>query len=55
MSEMEHIKIQITKENIDFIKNHGSFAKVINFLVQEMKEDEKLKDKIISKINTYKV
>jgi len=55
MSEMEYLKVQITKENIEFIKKHGSFAKVINFLVQEMREDDKLKQKIITKINNLKV
>lgn len=55
MNEMEYLKVQMTKENIDFIKQHGSFAKVLNLLVQEMREDERLTAIIQQKINNLKV
>jgi hypothetical protein len=49
--EMENVRIQLTKDNINYIKTKGSFAKVINFLVQEMINDKSLESKIQKLIN----
>lgn len=51
-NKMEYIKVQLTTENIEYVKQIGSFAKVINYLIQEMKDNKQLKNKIQSQINT---
>lgn len=51
IQKMENVRIQLTKENIDYIKKHGSFAKVINYLVQEMRKNKELENKISNLIN----
>lgn len=52
--QMENVRIQLTKENIDYIKSKGSFAKVVNLLVQEMKDDRNLEISITKKIEFLK-
>ena len=39
-NKMEYVKVQMTTENIDWIKCHGSFAKVLNTLVGIAKTDD---------------
>jgi len=49
---MEYVKVQISKENIKRVKEFGSFAKVINSLVELTIEKEiqtKLKNLIKDK------
>ena len=47
---MENVRIQLTKENIKYIKEHGSFAQVVNLLVQEMKINKELENSIKKKL-----
>ena len=52
ISIVEYIKVQLTLENISYVKSISSFAKVINYLIQEMREDKELEAKILTKINS---
>lgn len=46
---MEHVKVFLTKENIDYIKSKGSFAQIVNLLIQEMRNNKSLEVKITGK------
>ena len=49
-NKMEYVKVQMTTENIDWIKCHGSFAKVLNILVGIAKTDDEVADLLIHKL-----
>lgn len=40
MMNIEYVKIQITVKNIKKIKKIGSFAKVINYLVDKLNNED---------------
>lgn len=49
---MEYIKVQLTKENIKYVKDISSFAKVLNSLIEVMGKDKLLEDKIKNQIKS---
>ena len=49
---MKTIPIQLTDVNIKYINSISSFAKIVNTLIDEMRENKELESKIISKIKT---
>lgn len=48
--DMQHVKVFLTNENIEYIKSIGSFAQVLNFLVQEMRNNPNLQKHIQQEI-----
>jgi hypothetical protein len=49
--EMEAVKVQITKDNIQYKKDLGlSFAQILNTLMQMSKQDPAIEQELVSRI-----
>lgn len=49
ISQIEYVKVQLAVENIEKVKKISSFAKVFNYLIKNISDDEVLKLKEILK------
>ena len=49
--KLEHVKIQLTKDNIRVVKVYGSFARVVNTLIKLIREDDIVREKFIKELN----